>query len=211
MVYDASSGELTNDSDKMSMLEDFWLPRREGGKGTEITTLPGGDNLSAIDDIIYFQKKLFRSLNVPISRLDPEAGYSFGSGSEITRDEVKFAKHISKLRRKFSDMFDDILRTQLMLKGYIKDSEWNELKEHITYDFIEDNHYAEIKDSEMLMARLNLLRDMGDYVGKYFSHEYIRRHVLKQDDVEVKDINAQMKAEKNDPLYANSEEDEDRY
>jgi len=210
MVYNASTGELTNDSDKMSMLEDFWLPRREGGKGTEITTLPGGDNLSAIDDIIYFQRKLFRSLNVPISRLDPEVGYSFGSGGEITRDEVKFAKHISKLRRKFSDLFDDILRTQLLLKGYIKESEWNTLKEHIVYDFIEDNYYAEIKESEMLAARLNLLRDMQDHIGKYFSHEYVRRYVLKQDDVEVKDINDQMKAEKDDPLYS-KQDDEDDY
>jgi hypothetical protein len=207
MVYDSTSGELTNASDKMSMMEDFWLPRREGQKGTEITTLPAGTNLADIDDIIYFQKKLYKSLNVPISRLDPESSFSFGSSGEITRDEVRFSKHISKLRRKFSDMFDDLLKTQLLLKGVITESEWDKLREVITYVFVEDNYYAELKEVEVVRGRLSTLTDMNDYVGKYFSHDYIRRKVLRHTDQEMQDIDADIKKEASMSQFKSDEEE----
>ncbi len=196
MVYDASTGELSNESDKMSMLEDFWLPRREGGKGTEITTLPGGSNLDSIEDIQYFQKKLYKSLNVPISRLDPESTVSFGSSQEVTRDELRFSRTISKLRRKFSNIFDDILKTQLMLKGIISVGEWDKLKEFITYEFSDDNHYTELKDSEVLRTRLSTLSDIRDYTGKYFSVEWVQRNVLKQNEEDIKELKVQIEKEK---------------
>jgi hypothetical protein len=207
MVYDSTSGELTNASDKMSMMEDFWLPRREGQKGTEITTLPAGTNLADIEDIIYFQKKLYKSLNVPISRLDPESSFSFGSSGEITRDEVRFTKHISKLRRKFSTMFDDLLKTQLLLKGVITEAEWDKLREVITYVFVEDNYYSELKEIEVLRERLSTLSDLTDYVGKYFSHEYVRRHVLRHTDQEMQDIDADIKKETSMSQYKPDEEE----
>jgi hypothetical protein len=211
MVYDAKTGTLTNSSDEMNMMEDFWLPRREGGKGTEITTLPGGSNLADIDDLIYFQKKLFKSLNVPVSRLDSESTYTFGSGSEVTRDEVKFAKFISKLRNKFTGIFDDLLRTQLILKGVITEVEWDKLKENITYNFQEDNYYAELKDSEILKERISTLELLEPYIGKYYSNDYVRKTVLKQTDEEIKDINDKIKEEEKDPIYQEPEEDEDNY
>jgi hypothetical protein len=207
MVYDSNTGELTNASDKMSMMEDFWLPRREGQKGTEITTLPAGTNLADIDDIIYFQKKLYKSLNVPISRLDPESSFSFGSSGEITRDEVRFSKHISKLRRKFSTMFDDLLKTQLLLKGVITSTEWDKLREVITYVFVEDNYYAELKESEVLRERLNTISDLTDYIGKYFSHDYVRRHVLRHTDQEIQDIDADIKKEFSNKQYTTDDEE----
>jgi len=207
MVYDASSGTLTNSSDEMSMMEDFWLPRRDGGKGTEITTLPGGNNLADIDDLIYFQKKLFKSLNVPVSRLDSESTYTFGSGSEVTRDEVKFSKFIAKLRRKFTGLFDDLLRTQLLLKGVITEVEWDKLKENITYRFQEDNYYAELKDAEIIKERVQTLETLEPYVGKFFSNEYVRKNILRQSDEEVKSINDEIKQEENDPQYAEPEDE----
>ena len=208
MVYDANSGTLINSSDEMSMMEDFWLPRREGGKGTEITTLPAGTNLADIDDIIYFQKKLFKSLNVPVSRLDSESSYTFGSGSEVTRDEVKFSKFISKIRRKFSNIFDDLLRTQLILKGVISESEWDKLKEVLSYRFTEDNYYAELKDSEIMRERISTLEALEPYIGKFFSNDYVRKVILKQTDEDILDINSKIKKEVKDPLYKD-EEDED--
>jgi hypothetical protein len=211
MVYDAKTGTLTNSSDEMNMMEDFWLPRREGGKGTEITTLPGGSNLADIDDLIYFQKKLFKSLNVPVSRLDSESTYTFGSGSEVTRDEVKFSKFISKLRNKFTGVFDDLLRTQLILKGVITEVEWDKLKENITYNFQEDNYYAELKDSEILKERISTLELLEPYIGKYYSNDYVRKIILKQSDEEIKDINDKIKEEEKDPIYQEPEEEEDNY
>jgi hypothetical protein len=211
MVYDANTGALTNSTDQMSMMEDFWLPRREGNKGTEITTLPAGTNLADIDDLIYFQKKLFKSLNVPVSRLDSESTYTFGSGSEVTRDEVKFSKFISKLRRKFTATFDDLLRTQLLLKGVITEAEWDKLKEVLIYNFSEDNYYAELKDSEILKERISTLELLEPYVGKYYSNDYVRKVILKQSDEEVSDINDKIKDEEKDPMYQEPEEDEDNY
>ena len=196
MVYDANTGEMKDDRKHMSMLEDFWLPRREGGRGTEITTLPGGENLGQIDDIIYFQKKLYKSLNVPVNRLEQEAQFSLGRSSEITRDELKFQKFISRLRKKFSALFIDLLKTQLILKGILTEEEWNEIKQSINIDYLEDNHFTELKNAELLRERISILRDMDEYVGRYYSVEWVRKNVLQQDENEIKNIDKQIKAEK---------------
>jgi len=185
LVYDASTGEIRDDKKFMSMLEDFWLPRREGGRGTEISTLPGGQNLGEITDIEYFKKKLYRSLNVPPSRMDGEGGFNLGRSSEILRDEVKFSKFVSRLRKRFSYMFSDMLRTQLILKNIITPEDWNIMNEHIQYDFLYDNHFAELKDAELLNERLNMVQVAEPYVGKYFSQDYLRRKILRQTDEEI--------------------------
>ena len=185
LVYDASTGEIRDDKKFMSMLEDFWLPRREGGRGTEISTLPGGQNLGEITDIEYFKKKLYRSLNVPPSRMDGEGGFNLGRSSEILRDEVKFSKFVARLRKRFSAMFSDILRTQLILKNIITPEDWNLMDEHIQYDFLYDNHFAELKDAELLAERLNMVQAAEPYVGRYFSQDYVRRKVLRQTDEEI--------------------------
>jgi len=185
LVYDANTGEIRDDKKYMSMLEDFWLPRREGGRGTEITTLPGGQNLGEITDIKYFQEKLFKSLNVPASRIGGEGGFNLGRSSEILRDEVKFSKFVGRLRKRFSRLFSDILRTQLILKNIITPEDWDVMNEHIQYDFLYDNHFAELKEAELLSERLNLLQVAEPYVGKYFSQDYIRRRILRQTDVEI--------------------------
>ena len=179
----------------MSMLEDFWLPRREGGRGTEITTLPGGENLGQIDDIVYFQKKLYRSLNVPINRLEQEAQFSLGRASEITRDELKFQKFIDRLRKRFSMLYMDILKTQLVLKGIVTEEEFHEMETFIRIDFMKDTHFAELKESELLRERLGTLREIDEYTGKYFSIDWIRRHVLFQSEKEMEEINKQIEAE----------------
>jgi hypothetical protein len=185
LVYDANTGEIRDDKKFMAMLEDFWLPRREGGRGTEISTLPGGQNLGEITDIEYFKKKLYRSLNVPPSRMDGEGGFNLGRSSEILRDEVKFSKFVARLRKRFSYMFHDILRTQLILKNIITPEDWNIMQEHIQYDFLYDNHFAELKDAELLNERLNMVQVAEPYVGKYFSQDYLRRKILRQTDEEI--------------------------
>jgi hypothetical protein len=185
LVYDASTGEVRDDKKFMSMLEDFWLPRREGGRGTEISTLPGGQNLGEITDIEYFKKKLYRSLNVPPSRMDGEGGFNLGRSSEILRDEVKFSKFVSRLRKRFSYMFHDMLRTQLILKNIITPEDWDIMEEHIQYDFLYDNHFAELKDAELLNERLNMVQVAEPYIGKYFSQDYVRRKILRQTDEEI--------------------------
>jgi len=185
LVYDANTGEIRDDKKYMSMLEDFWLPRREGGRGTEITTLPGGQNLGEITDIKYFQEKLYRSLNVPSSRIGGEGGFNLGRSSEILRDEVKFSKFVGRLRKRFSAMFNDMLKTQLILKNIITPEDWEIMSEHIQYDFLYDNHFAELKESELLMERLNMVAQAEPYVGKYFSQDYIRRKILRQTDEEI--------------------------
>ena len=196
LVYDASSGEVKDDRNKMSMLEDFWLPRREGGRGTEITTLPGGQNLGELEDIKYFQSKLYRSLNVPISRMESEQGFSLGRSTEITRDEVKFTKFVQKLRKKFSTVFLDILRVQLILKGIITPEDWEDMKELVMFDWIVDNHFSELRDQEVLGDRIEKLDMIQDYIGKYFSHEWVRRNVLMQSEQEVAELDAQIEKEK---------------
>jgi len=186
LVYDASTGEIRDDKKYMSMLEDFWLPRREGGRGTEITTLPGGQNLGEITDIKYFQDKLYRSLNVPISRAPGgDGGFNLGRSSEILRDEVKFSKFVGRLRKRFSNLFNDMLRTQLLLKNIVTPEDWESMSEHIQYDFLYDNHFAELKDSELLNERLTMVQAAEPYVGKYFSQDYLRRKVLRQTDEEI--------------------------
>ena len=195
LVYDASTGELKDGVKHQSMLEDFWLPRREGGRGTEITTLPGGENLGQIDDIVYFQKKLYKSLNVPVNRLEQEAQFSLGRSSEITRDELKFQKFIGRLRKKFSWLFIDLLKTQLILKGVITEEEWAEMQQDITIDYIQDTHFSELKETELLRERLGTLREIDDYTGKYFSKEWVRKNVLFMDDKEVEEIDKQIEEE----------------
>ena len=185
LVYDAATGEIRDDKKYMSMLEDFWLPRREGGRGTEISTLPGGQNLGEITDIEYFKKKLYRSLNVPPSRMDGEGGFNLGRSSEILRDELKFTKFVGRLRKRFSNMFNDMLKTQLILKNIITPEDWEIMSEHIQYDFLYDNHFSELKDSELLNERLNMVATAEPYVGRYFSQDYVRRKILKQTDVEI--------------------------
>ena len=201
LVYDATTGEIRDDRNHMSMLEDFWLPRREGGRGTEITTLPGGSNLGEIDDIVYFQRKLYRSLNVPISRLESESGFSLGRSTEITRDELKFTKFVQRIRKKFTPLFTDILKTQLLLKGIIAPEDWPKIQEHITYDFLEDGHFAALKESELLEDRINQLGSVEPYIGTFFSKEFVMKKVLHLTDTEIQTLRDQIKKEiDTDPL-----------
>ena len=195
LVYNADTGEIRDDRKFMSMLEDFWLPRREGGRGTEITTLPGGQNLGELEDVKYFQKKLYRSLNVPESRLESDSSFNVGRSAEITRDEVKFQKFVVRLRKKFADLFNDLLKTQLILKGVFTHEEWDDAKEHIQYDFIADNYFSELKEQEIMNARMALLQQMDPFVGRYFSLEYMRRQILKQPDNLFKEIDKEMEKE----------------
>jgi hypothetical protein len=187
LVYDAQTGEIRDDKKFMSMMEDFWLPRREDGRGTEITTLPGGQNLGEITDINYFQQKLYKSLNVPSSRLESSGGFNLGRSSEILRDELKFTKFVGRLRKRFSNLFNDLLRTQLILKNIITPEDWESMKEHIQYDYLYDNHFSELKEAELLTERLNLVATAEPYVGKYYSQDYIRRKILRQTDQEIID------------------------
>jgi hypothetical protein len=196
MVYDANTGEIRDDKKMMAMLEDFWLPRREGGRGTEITTLPGGQNLGELADIEYFQKKLYRALGVPDSRLASSGGFNLGRSSEILRDELKFTKFVGRLRKRFSYLFHDLLKTQLILKNIVTPEDWDTLSEHIQYDYVYDNHFAELKEAELIQNRLNVLAIAEPYVGKYFSVDYIRRTILKQTDSEIIEIDEQIALEK---------------
>ena len=185
LVYDANTGEIRDDKKYMSMLEDFWLPRREGGRGTEITTLPGGQNLGEITDIEYFKKKLYNSLNVPPSRMDGDGGFNLGRSSEILRDELKFTKFVGRLRKRFSNMFNDMLKTQLILKNIITPEDWKVMSEHIQFDFLYDNHFSELKEAELMNERLSMVQTVEPYVGKYYSQDYVRRNILRQTDEEI--------------------------
>ena len=197
LVYDANTGEVRDDRKFLSMMEDFWLPRREGGKGTEIATLPGGQNLGELEDVKYFEKKLYKSLNVPVSRLDPnQSGFTLGRTSEVTRDELKFAKFVDRLRNKFADLFDQALRVQCVLKGICTDDEWKEFKEHIFYDFIKDNNFSELKDAELVRERLSLLSNVDPYTGRYFSQAWIQRNVLRMTDDEIVEMQKEIDEEK---------------
>ena len=201
LVYDASTGEIRDDRNQMSMLEDFWLPRREGGRGTEITTLAGGQNLGEIDDIEYFRQKLYRSLNVPISRLEAENQFSMGRSSDITRDELKFTKFIQKIRKKFTPIFTDILKTQLLLKGIISLDDWDVMKEHIQYDFLKDGHFAELKEAELINDRIQTLDSIQSYIGTFFSKEYVLKHVLRMNDTQIDEMRDQIARElEKDPM-----------
>ena len=211
LVYDASTGNIKDDKKHMSMLEDFFLPRREGGRGTEITTLPGGENLGQIDDILYFQKKLYKSLNVPVNRLEQEAQFSLGRTSEITRDEVKFKKFIDRLRSRFSHLFVQLLKTQLLLKGVITKDDWNTWKETIAFDFIEDNYFSELKQSEMIKERFDMLSSLDEYIGKFISNEWVRKNILRFNDDEIEQIAKQIDAEDKDGENDMPDPDDPRY
>ena len=197
LVYDANTGEVRDDRKFLSMMEDFWLPRREGGKGTEITTLPGGQNLGELEDVKYFEKKLYKALNVPVSRLDPnQSGFSLGRVGEITRDELKFAKFVARMRNKFSDLFDQCLRVQCVIKGICTDDEWKEFKEHVHYNFIKDNNFTELKEAELMTQRLQLLQSVDPFTGRYFSQAWIQRNVLRLNDDEIKIMQSEIEEEK---------------
>jgi len=200
LVYDASTGEVRDDRKFMSMMEDFWLPRREGGRGTEITTLPGGQNLGELTDIEYFQKKLYRALGVPESRIASDGGFNLGRSSEILRDELKFAKFVGRLRKRFSNLFNNLLKTQLILKNIITPEDWDQLSDHIQYDFLYDNQFAELKESELMNERLGTLATIEPYIGKYFSSHYVRTKVLRQTDQEIEEQDALIKKEIKDGI-----------
>jgi hypothetical protein len=200
IVYDATTGETRDDRRHLSMMEDFWMPRREGGKGTEITTLSGGQNLGEIQDIEYFQQKLYHALNVPISRLQQSQGFSIGRSNEITRDEVKFNKFIVRLRKKFSQLFSQALRVQLIAKNIIREDEWETFEQDIRYDYLEDNHYSELKDAEIMMQRVQMLQTLDPYVGKYYSMQWIRKNVLRLDEAEIDKIKDELETEKEEHL-----------
>ena len=195
LVYDASTGEVRDDRKFMSMMEDFWLPRREGGRGTEITTLPGGQNLGELADIEYFQKKLYRALGVPESRIANDGGFNLGRSSEILRDELKFTKFVGRLRKRFANLFSDMLKTQLILKNIIATEDWDKINDHIQYDFVYDNQFSELKESELMDGRLATLAAIEPYIGKYYSADYIRRKILRQTDTEIKEIDEQIEQE----------------
>jgi len=207
LVYDANTGEIRDDRKHMSMLEDYWMPRAEGGRGTEISTLPGGQNLGDIEDVLYFQKKLYKSLGVPISRLESEANYTIGRATEISRDEVKFTRFVNKLQNRFSHLFDDVMERQLTLKGILSKDDWKTIKNEIYYEFENDSHFAELKRNELLQDRLNIIRDLELYIGKYYSHEYIRKHVLLQSDDDIKINDEQIAKELSDPKYSEQNQD----
>jgi len=198
LVYNSSSGEVRDDRRHMTMMEDFWLPRREGGRGTEITTLPGGQTLGEIDDVVYFQKELYKSLNVPISRMEPENGFSLGRASEITRDEVKFSRFVNRLRTRFSILFDEILEKQLVLKNVVKPEEWKGQKDLVSFDFSEDNHFEELKQAEILRERINTLDQIEPHIGVYYSRDWVRKNILMQTDEEIKEMDKEIEAAKKD-------------
>jgi hypothetical protein len=202
LVYDAATGEIRDDRKYMAMLEDFWLPRREGGKGTEISTLDGGQNLGEMTDVNYFLKKLMEALEVPVSRLEPDKGFSLGRSSEITRDEVDFAKFVNRLRRRFSQLFQKAMERQVVLKGVCTKEEWQDFQRHIRHEYMEDNHFAELKDSEILQARIALAESIQPFVGKYYSHEFVRKTVLRQSAEEIESEDELIGVEKSNPQFA---------
>jgi len=196
-VYDANSGEVRDSRKHLTMLEDYWLPRREGSSGTEISTLPGGQNLGEMDDVEYFRRKLYESLNVPVSRLESENQFNIGRASEINRDELKFSKFIARLRSRFAELFYILLEKQLLLKGVITKDEWSDIKKGLRFDFLEDNHFAELKKSEILRERLSLVQDVDQFAGKYYSQDWIRKNVLMQTEEEIDEIDSQIAQEDN--------------
>jgi hypothetical protein len=205
LVYDASTGEIRDDRKHMSMLEDFWLPRREGAKGTEVSTLPGGQNLGEISDVQYFQKKLYKALNVPISRMESEAGFNLGKAAEITRDELKFTKFIQRLRKRFTQVFNDILKSQLILKGIVTIEDWIKITSHIQFDFLKDGYFAELKEAEIMRERLSLAEEVSPYIGKYYSIDFIRKKVLRQSDEDILEIDNQIATEIKQGIIASPE------
>ena len=209
LVYDAQTGDIKDDRKFLTMLEDYWLPRREGGRGTEITTLPGGQNLGEMEDVVYFRRKLYEALNVPVSRLESDAQFQLGRASEITRDELKFSKFVSRLRTKFSELFYDLLEKQLLLKGIITKQEWDDIKQNVFFDFVEDNHFAELKDAEIMQNRLTLLADVDQFTGKYYSTAWIQKNILHQSEEDIETITKEIEAEIEAGGGEGDEDDED--
>ena len=199
LVYDASTGEVRDDRKFMTMLEDFWLPRREGGRGTEITTLPGGQNLGEMDDVDYFRRKLYKSLNVPVTRMEAENQFNLGRSTEITRDELKFSKFIKRLRNRFSHLFDNLLEIQLVLKGVISRKDWKKIREDIYYEFAHDNYFAELKEAEVLRERLSLANEIDGFVGKYYSMAWVRKKILQMTEEDIEEMDKEIKEESDDP------------
>ena len=207
LVYDVNTGEIRDDKKHMSMLEDFWLPRREGGRGTEIDTLQGGENLGEMDDVEYFKNKLYRSLNVPISRLEPDNGFNMGRASEINRDELKFFKFIEKQRQKFSELFLQALRIQLLLKGTMKEEDWLKIVDDVRFDYARDSYFTELKNNEIMNERMNLLSQMGEHIGKYYSIDWIRKHILNQTEEEIKEMDQEIQGEREKGLITTGTEE----
>ena len=208
LVYDAQTGEIRDDRKHMTMLEDFWLPRREGGRGTEITTLPGGQNLGEMEDVSYFLRKFYKALHVPVSRLESENNFNIGRSAEITRDELKFSKFVGRLRKRFAGVFSKLLETQLLLKGVITKEDWPDFQEHIHYDFLKDSHFAELKHSEIMKERLGVLNDLGDNIGKYYSHRWVKKNVLMMNDDEIDAMTKEMDSEKPQQKPESGEDEE---
>ena len=208
ITYDQNTGEMRDDRRHSSILEDYWLPRREGGRGTEITSLDGGQNLGEMEDVEYFMRKLYRALNVPPSRLDAENGFNMGRSAEITRDEVKFFRFIDRLRNRFADLLLQTLRTQLILRGVMKKEDWDSISQDISFKFKTESYFHELKETEMLKERMEILRDMDDVVGKYYSVEWVRKNVLKQTDEEIKEMDKQMKSETDAGIIGGEDEEE---
>ena len=208
LVYDNATGEIRDDKRHMSMMEDFWMPRREGGRGTEISTLDGGQNLGEMEDVEYFKKKLYRSLGIPVSRLEADNGFNMGRSAEITRDELKFYKFISRLRNKFAEVFLNALRVQLIVKGVLTRDDWDRISQDINFDWTKDSYFTELKETEVLRDRLEALQTMDEYIGKYYSVEYIRKNVLRQTDEEIKNIDSQIKQEKSSGIITSEDEDD---
>jgi hypothetical protein len=210
LVYDAQTGEVKDDRKFMPMLEDFWIPRREGGRGTEITTLPGGQNLGEMEDVLYFQKRLYKSLNVPIARLETETQFNLGRASEITRDEIKFSKFIKRLRDQFSNIFLELLRVQLILKQIVNSEEWDAIKQQIAFDYKHDNHFSELKEIEMNRERMSILNDVDQYIGKYFSKKWVQTSILRQSEEEIDQINKEIKEEGSDKELEDQQDQENQ-
>ena len=206
LVYDAATGEIRDEARHMSMLEDFWLPRREGGKGTEISTLDGGQNLGEMEDVEYFQKKLYRALNVPSTRLEADNGFNMGRASEISRDELKFSKFIDRMRNRFSNLFIEALRTQLLLKGVMKEQDFMSIKQHIRFDYLKDSYFAESKDAEIMNDRIESLEQVNDYIGKYYSIDWVRKNILHQNEDDMKEMDRQIAKEREEGLYDDNTE-----
>jgi len=200
LVYDASTGEVRDDRRHMTMLEDFWLPRREGGRGTEITTLPGGQNLGEMEDVMYFQKKLLKSLNVPVSRMEAEVNFNIGRSTEISRDEIKFQKFINRIRNKFAVLFDNLLEIHLVLRGVMSRGDWEQVKNNISYNFANDNHFEELKGAEIMTERLRLLNDVDAVVGKYFSMNWVRKNVLQMSEDEIQNMQKEIDYERDNEM-----------
>jgi hypothetical protein len=206
ITYDSATGQIRDDRNHMHMLEDFWMPRREGGRGTEITTLDGGQNLGEMEDVLYLQKKLYRALNVPISRLESETGFNMGRSAEITRDEIKFYKFIERLRLRFSSLLTDLLKSQLILKGIMTEDEWNKIQQDIAYKFNKDSYFNELKENDILRDRMDMLNTLSAFVGRYYSDEFIRKNILKQTDEEIIEINGQIAKEQQEALIKSVEQ-----